>query len=306
MDGQKLRQFISDAQEARWAPREVREQFQAHEVDIIPANFYSSIPTLSEIDSSFEYSESGEPPYLNPSIFNAATMREDLIDLIPYAADFKPPVEGDPETARSFFWNNGQFGHCDAPGYYAMLRRAKPRTVVEIGSGFSSLAALEALRKNGAGNLVCIEPYPRPFLEALAADGELTLRRELAQTVDNLNDTLADGDVLFIDSTHTVKIGSDCLHIYLRLLPSIKRKILVHVHDIFLPFGMPPHWARDNHIYWTEQYLLLAFLLDNPKVKVLFGSAYHGYANADLLETFMQGQAPAGGGSFWFEYDGTK
>ena len=80
----------------------------------------------------------------------------------------------------------------------------------------------------------------------------------------------------------------------------------MHVHDIFLPFGMPPHWARDNHIYWTEQYLLLAFLLDNPKVKVVFGTAYHEYANAPLLTKLMYGRAPVGGGSFWFEYDGTK
>ena len=222
MEGQKLRQFISDAQEARWAPREIREQLQAHEVAIVPANFYSSIPTLAEIDASFEYSEDDVPPYLNPAIFNAASMLENLSDLIPYAADFMPLADGDPENGRDFFWSNGQFSYTDAVSYYAMLRRAKPRTVVEIGSGFSSLVALEALRQNGEGRLVCVEPFPRSFLEDMATDGELVLRREFAQSVENLNDSLEDGDVLFIDSTHTVKIGSDCLHIYLRLLPSIK------------------------------------------------------------------------------------
>lgn len=305
MEGQKLMQFISDAQEARWASREVREQLQQHEVAIVPANFYSSIPTFAELDGSFEYSSS-TPPYLDPAVFQAAFMDAELSSLMQHGEDFEPASKGDEESPTEFFWDNSQFSFSDAMAYYAILRRGQPKTIVEIGSGFSSLVALEALRKNQGGRLVCIEPYPRRFLENLASQDALTLRRQRAQVVSDLNDELQDGDVLFIDSTHTVKIGSDCLHIYLRLLPSIKRKILVHVHDIFLPFGMPAHWARDHHIYWTEQYLLMAFLLKNPSVKVLFGSAYHAYANAGVLEKFMRGRAIAGGSSLWFEYDGTK
>ena len=190
--------------------------------------------------------------------------------------------------------------------YYAYIRRIRPQTVLEIGSGISSLIALEGLRKNGSGKLICIEPFPRPFITTLGNEGGLGLQTLRAQelTAAKLNSILEDNDILFIDSTHTVKKGSDCLHIYLRILPQINKKILVHVHDIFLPFGMPQKWLIDHQIYWTEQYLLLALLIDNPRAKLLFGSAFHTHFNADLLSQFMHGRADGGGCSFWFEYDG--
>ncbi len=290
-----------------WAPHEVRAQLQKNQVAVVPANFYSNIPTFEEISESFEYTDRAAPPYLNSGIFDAAAMREELVSLAAYSADFNPAKDGDAENPSAFFWGNDQFPFIDGMAYHAILRKLQPRNVVEIGSGFSSLVAIEALRLNGAGALTCIEPFPRKFLEERAALGQLNLVRKKAQEFEDLNELLQDGDVLFIDSTHTVKIGSDCLHLYLRLLPKIKRRIWVHVHDIFLPFGMPADWARDLHIYWTEQYLLLAFLLDNPKAKVKFGAKYHEHVDRQLLEqTFMHGISPSNGGSLWFEYDGTK
>ncbi|MFT5447514.1 MAG: hypothetical protein ACI9DC_002689 [Gammaproteobacteria bacterium] len=288
-----------------WADREERRNLQEKGLNVIPSNFYSSVPSISETLSSFEYQES-TPPYLGCGIFDEEKLREELSELIPFSADFDPPKDGDEETCRSYFWQNSQFSFSDGMSYYAYLRRIKPKTVVEIGSGFSSLAAIEALRKNGSGNLRCVEPYPRPFITALSDDRALELLNIRAQdlTPDALNSMLSDGDVLFIDSTHTVKTGSDCLHIYLRLLPQIDKKIFVHVHDIFLPFGLPQKWVLDSQIHWTEQYLLLAFLLDNPKIKVLFGSAYHEKFNAELLEQFMHTRFRSGGSSFWFEYNG--
>src|SRR5207249_2533368 len=143
------------------------------------------------------------------------------------------------------------------------------------------------------------------FLERKA---EITLLKRKAQALplEFLNESLEDGDFLFIDSTHTVKTGSDCLHIYLRLLPQIERSIYVHVHDVFLPFGMPMDWLLNKQIFWTEQYLLLALLTDNPKVKVLYGSAYHYALNHEALNVFMNNKWPSGGSSFWFEYDGGR
>jgi hypothetical protein len=107
--------------------------------------------------------------------------------------------------------------------------------------------------------------------------------------------------VLFIDSTHTVKTGGDCVHIYLRLLPALRREVLVHAHDIFLPHGMPRDWLM-RHYYWTEQYLLLALLTDNPRARVLYGSAYHERYNPGPLTELMGGKYGAGGGSLWFRY----
>jgi hypothetical protein len=75
------------------------------------------------------------------------------------------------------------------------------------------------------------------------------------------------------------------------------------VHDIFLPFGMPQNWVLDHQIYWTEQYLLYAWMLDNPRGNILFGSNYHNHFNPDLLDSLMHGRFQRGGASFWFEYN---
>ncbi len=291
-------------QRLMWADTETRRKVQAYGVNVLPINFYSNTPSLEDVESSYEYA-SDEPPYPHPRLFEAESFRATLERLVEFAAEFDPPHEGDAERCRRFFWGNDQFSHSDAMAYYCFCRLTRPSTIVEIGSGFSTLIALEAVARNGAGAVHCIEPFPRPFLKD---DGRVVLHSMRAQDVraELLNDLLADGDVLFIDSTHTVKTGSDCLHIYLRLLPALRRRVLVHVHDVYLPFGMPREWLLQKQIFWTEQYLLLALLIDNPKASVLYGSTYNARCNASVMSRLMGGKSPVGGGSLWFEYDGTR
>lgn len=301
----ELSATIPIIQKLVWADRNQREKLQTLGLNVIPANFYSSIPSIVDIKNSYEYADSSIP-YLDEALFDKDALREELSALVAYSVDFAPPENGDKEHGDHFFWNNGVFSSSDAMAYYAFLRKLKPNNVVEIGSGFSTLVAREALIKNGSGKLTCIEPFPRPFLKRL---GGMSLEMITAQevTADYLNDILDDGDVLFIDSTHTVKTGSDCLHIYLRLLPKITKKIYIYIHDIFLPFGLPQKWLLDLQIHWTEQYLLLAWMIENQRVKVLFGSAYHEHFNPDLLKELMHGRYPATcSSSFWLEYDGRR
>lgn len=289
-----------------WGDRKVRQAIEDTGVKVVPNNFYSNIPSIQEIENSYEYTdiEKSVPPYGECNIFSEPeTTRQLLEELVVYSSEFVPQNDDDEDAPEGFFWNNTQFSYSDAMSYYAFIRHFKPKKIVEIGSGFSTLIAIDAIQKNGSGDITCIEPFPRPFIEK---SDKIDLLKVSAQNITSkwLNENLNDGDVLFIDSTHTVKTGSDCLHIYLRLLPEIKHDIYVHVHDVFLPFGMPIDWLLDHHIYWTEQYLLLAFLLDNHKASFLFGSSYHEWANEDLLKSFMHGRASPGGGSFWFKYCG--
>jgi len=281
-----------------------REVLQRCGVNVVPVHFYSTVPSLEEIRSSYEYASSPQPPYLNEQLFDAKRLGQVLAELSEYAHEFNPPVEGDEQNCNRFFWKNGQFSHSDAMAYYCFVRRQRPRNIVEIGSGFSTLVALEAVKRNGFGKVICIEPYPRPFLEK---NRDIHLIRQKAQDIapSFVDHLLRDGDILFIDSTHTVKTGGDCLHIYLRLLPRLGKTIYVHAHDIFLPFGMPENWLLERGLYWTEQYLLLAFLLDNPKAQALYGSNYHNRLNNPTLEQMMANKWTAGGGSFWFEYNGS-
>ncbi len=289
-------------QRISWADPETRERLQKYGVNILPVNFYSSTPSFEEIKSSFEYNEE-EPPYLSEQLFDPDFLNETLRQLSEYSSEFNAETEGDVNHPRNYFWKNGQFGYSDAMAYYCFIRKLKPKTILEIGSGFSTLIAIEAVRKNQAGTIVCVEPFPRPFLKG---NKSINLIERKAQdlTADFLNETLQDGDILFIDSTHTVKTGSDCNDIYLRRLPQIKHNITVHVHDVFLPFGLPLEWLKARQIFWTEQYLLMAFLLDNPKARVCFGSTYHHKLNNEALTNFMGGKYLPGGGSFWFEYRG--
>ena len=94
------------------------------------------------------------------------------------------------------------------------------------------------------------------------------------------------------------------MHLYLRVLPKLRRKVLVHVHDVRIPAGIHAGRARENHDYWTEQHLLSAYLLDNPKVRVLMGSHWAALDAADELLRLMAGKAESGGGSLWFELNG--
>jgi PAS domain S-box-containing protein len=287
-----------------WANKETRAKIQRFGANILPINFYSNTPSIEEIESSYEYTTT-EPPYLNPSVFAQETLQRTLEQLLQFEPEFNPPLEGDEENCRQFFWKNSQFSYSDAMAYYCFLRLLRPSTIVEIGSGFSTLVALEAVTANRGGLIHCIEPFPRPFLRD---NDRIILHTAKAQDLlpEFLNDTLQDNDALFIDSTHTVKTGSDCLHIYLRLLPKIRRNIFIHVHDVFLPFGLPQEWLLTRQIFWTEQYLLLALLMDNPNASVLYGSNYNATWNPSLMEKFMGGKYPFGGSSLWFKYNGVS
>ncbi len=282
--------------------KEARAKIQKLGVNVVPSNFYSNTPSIEEIENSFEYN-TDEPPYLNCGIFEDETLRRILDQLLEYSREFNPPENGNENKPTGFFWGNSQFSYSDAMSYYCFLRLIQPSNILEIGSGFSTLVALEACEVNKSGTIHCIEPYPRQFL---VENEKINLHAVKAQEINPefLNDILKDNDVLFIDSTHTVKTGSDCLHIYLRLLPKVRRKIYVHVHDIFLPDGMPQQWLLDKQIYWTEQYLLLAFLLDNKKASVLYGSNCNVKMNPLMMERLMDGKCLSGGSSLWFSYEG--
>ncbi|MEM9175226.1 MAG: class I SAM-dependent methyltransferase [Myxococcota bacterium] len=284
-----------------WTGRLGKSLFNAAGLHVLPANFYSTVPTVDEVLETFEEREE-TPPYLDPAVFDDAAALAFLDELLPYAAEFDPPVDDPgPSGGAQYHWNNSAFSYSDAIAYYTILRARKPRRVIEVGSGFSTLVAAAALEANGGGELICVEPHPRPFLRGHPAIAELVVSPVQALPASWFDERLDDGDVFFIDSTHTVKIGSDCLHLYLRVLPALRRRVLVHAHDIFLPFGFPPEWALDHHYYWTEQYLLMAFLLGNSSWRYRFGSHHFLRCHPDRIAALMGGRYEAGGSSFWFE-----
>jgi len=297
-----LARLIPRLQQLARAEPAIKARLQQYGVDVVPVDFYSTIPSVADIESSFEYAASAAAPYLSPQVFDPQRLQQVLRDIAVHADEFNPPEDGDELAPRGFFWKNRQFGWADAMAYYCFIRHYRPATIVEVGGGFSSLVALEALRANGGGRLVCIDPYPRPFLTGRPGIEVVTAAAQTLPVAAFDGWLQADGGFLFIDSTHTVKTGSDCLHLYLRVLPFLARRALVHVHDIFLPFGLPRHWLLEKQIFWTEQYLVLALLVGNSRLRVLYGSAYHAHYHAEALRHMMCGRPVGHGGSLWMEY----
>ena len=300
---EELRTLIGLAKRALWAGPDVHRAMQEQGVHLSPANFYASIPRVSDVTASFEYRAdqlARGGPYALPGLFDREHIAGFLADVAPYAEEFDPPLDGDPAEPSGFFWKNPAFSFLDAMTYYCVLRAKRPERVVEVGAGFSTLVADQALRANGRGGIVVVEPYPKPFLRALP-----TVERIIEAPVQQIPESdlvaLVDScQVWFIDSTHTVKCGSDCLYLYLKVMPRVTSSVLCHSHDIYLPFAMPAQLALQRNIFWTEQYLLLAYLLDNPKADVVLGSAYLHRQMPEAAADLMHGRYPPGGASLWY------
>ena len=285
---------------------------QTHGLQFGPNRFYSQIPSIQDIETSFEYDgvfdEKG--PFWNDRIYNVSLVSEFIDMTMEFADEFDPPQDGNMGSPKSFFWNNPAFSGADAMAYYCNIRQFKPDHIVEIGSGYSSLVAMEALRKNGSGSLTCIEPFPMKWLDDNRKEGGplegMNLIRTPIQKMDpsKINALLNDGDILFIDSTHTVKAGSDCLWIYLKILPELTADLFIHVHDIPLPFPRNKNRAINEHIHWTEAYLLQAYLLENARTEVYFGSCLASRLLKEKLDRYMGDKSKKYGESFWFRQTG--
>jgi len=166
-----------------------------------------------------------------------------------------------------FDFDNAFFNGFDAAVYYSLIRHLQPQRIVEIGGGYSTQLADRALARNGTGKLTCIEPYPEDRLNGAKLDIELITKRVEEIDID-LFSSLDANDILFIDSSHTVKFGSDVCFEFLEVLPRLKPGVWIHVHDIFFPHDYPEEWLIERRQAWNEQYLLEAFLSFNSRFSV--------------------------------------
>jgi Methyltransferase domain len=208
--------------------------------------------------------------------------------------------------ASAFDFANDYFSHYDAAVYYAVLRHLRPKRVLEVGAGYSTRIAAKALEKNAqSGNqasLVVIEPYPQPRL--LDAKLDMRLIKKPVQSIDDAEfAALEEGDVLFIDSSHAVKFGSDVNHLFLNVLPLIARGVWVQVHDIFFPFDYPQEWLIGRRLAFNEQYLLQAFLSGNSSWRVELCNQLLAADHRTKLRSLFESSAAVASSpaSFWLQ-----
>lgn len=171
-----------------------------------------------------------------------------------------------------FYLNNKAFESGDAEYWYQVIRSMKPKRIIEIGSGDSTLMAVKAVNKNReedpgyACEHTCIEPYERPWLEKVVAR---VIRKRVEDVELSFFSQLEENDILFIDSSHIIRPEGDVLFEYLHILPSLRKGVIVHVHDIFSPKNYQKRWLADHVKFWNEQYLLEAFLTHNSSWEIL-------------------------------------
>ena len=214
-----------------------------------------------------------------------------------------------------YYQINNSFEWMDGRMLFYFIKTRKPKRIIEVGSGWSTLLMHNTIEQCGLSTTVtCIEPYPVPWLTAMAARGKIELITEKLEHVGTAPfEALEANDICFIDSSHVVKVGSDCLFYINKVFPTLQKGVLVHVHDIFLPFEYPADWHKEGR-FWNEQYFLYAFLMDNKRFRVVFGNTYATrFAELKHLQQgcyegrMLQGHpvdVPFGGGSLWIEVIG--
>ena len=266
------------------------------------SGFYSPLVDREELSGRDEAFWSQPSPCLGVDLNHAgqaALLQGALPELV---RDFDYPLTGpQDELLTSYYVGNTQFSGVDARMLFGLLRLWRPKRIIEVGSGYSTLLMTDVVRRFLSGNtrITAIEPFPRPFLHRLAGDGFKLLQAKVQDVDPAVFAELGAGDVLFIDSSHVAKTGSDVNHLLFEVLPRLAPGVHIHFHDIFLPFEYPRNWVIDEHRSWNEQYLLRALLMYSAQtLQVTLSSAYVATYLRELAGPIVQ-PGEGRGGSLW-------
>jgi methyltransferase family protein len=285
-----LREVAAERELARLAP-----QF------VPPGHFYSPIPAISDLrrDHARLFRE---PTRTLPGIdLNERQQLELLAGFKSYYADLRFPEEK--TSGQRYFYQNNFYSYSDAICLYFMIRHLRPARVIEVGSGFSSCVTLDTNDHFFGGDIRCtfIEPYPERLLSLLKpGDAErIEIVRERLQDVpvDHFLE-LQSGDILFVDSTHVAKIGSDVTYIFAEILPRLAPGVHVHFHDVFYPFEYPAAWVYGGRA-WSEAYVLRAFLSYNRDFEIVLFNTFLEHFHREVFATDFPLCLRNTGGSIW-------
>lgn len=270
-------------------------------------HYYSPVVATSDIVARVDNIWPATTPEILGIDWNLPVQRNVLEDWFPpFVADYDYPDDCDlpDDQLRSYYSNNSQFGWLDSRSLFVFLRRLHPKRMVEVGSGYSTLLATDVNRRflGGSTRITCIEPYPRPFL----FDTDLGI--ELLQTRVELMDPeyfrqLESGDILFIDSSHVSKTGSDVNFLLFEVLPRLAKGVFIHLHDIPLPDEYPKQWVIAENRSWNELYVVRALLMYSTAFQVVFSAtcAYEYLRDSLAFALGVGGEQVLRGSSLWLQ-----
>jgi hypothetical protein len=269
-------------------------------------HFYSPIPDLAALEQANVWERRSDMPGVD------LRAEEQLVLLARLGAQFGPecdwPAQPD-GSADGYHTENNSFSFTCSAALHGMVRQFRPARVIEVGSGNSTRVLAAALQKNAAEGQAAEFTVIDPFPGERVSQGIPGLTRVKACPVEQVGleifSQLESGDILFIDSGHTVRVGSDVNFLFLEVLPRLAPGVIIHVHDIPMPFEYAKVYATNPQfrVFWTESYLLQAFLAFNREFEVLLAMAYlhadHPNALTSAFPHYRPDQHRATSGSFW-------
>jgi len=264
--------------------------FERLGLHILPVHYYSPIPDTRILRKRPELWLSELPlDGLDLNINEQKHLVEEIYHLF-HEEYMALPLERTNDPTQ-YHLNNGSFGFMSGQMHYGMIRHFKPKKIIEVGSGYSTLVSLAALRKNAAEGHQCdfitIDPYPTSFITKDTPGIKQLLIKKVEDIDVTFFDQLSENDILFIDSSHTVKLGGDVNFLILEALPRLKKGVIIHIHDIHFPYEYFKSYALENHLFWQEQYLVQAFLAYNKAFKILWCASYMHYKYPELMTMYF-------------------
>jgi len=276
-----------------------QEVWQKNGFSIVPNHYYSPIPDLSLLKKD-SFTKESNLPGINLNIDQEVLLLKNLSKFSKELNKFTYLTRDiDNQKDPKFYFGNMAFDNVDACIYYCLIRSLKPKLIIEIGSGWSTKIAASASQANKNTKIISIEPYPQPILRKGFPGLSKLIEQKIQDVPVNFFSKLSKNDILFIDSSHTVKSQGDVNYLVLEVLPRLKKGVWVHIHDIFLPWDYPMSWVTKEYRFWNEQYIIQAFLVFNNHYQIALANHYLCRKNPKLIKKIFPMLREFSGGSLW-------
>ena len=279
-----------------------RERLSHAKLFVVPGSYQSPVANPAEL-RDYVRRLAGAGPELPGIAVDRAAMIATWETLLPFMTAC--PFQESATSGYHYYWQNPYYGYGDALVMHAMLRAHPPKRYIEIGSGFSSACAIDTIDHflGGECELTFIEPHADRLLGVLGARASrarilnVPVQAVALETFDELE---AD-DVLFIDSSHVFRTGSDVCFELFEILPRLAPGVRVHIHDIAWPFDYPEEWILQQNRSYNEAYAVRAFLFDNPHWRIAFFNDYFVKFEGPRVRQTFPIVTTNFGGALWLE-----
>lgn len=263
-------------------------------------HFYSAIPSYLERMEFINH-------VVNDAIYGIVLSKDEHILFLSECKQYylKQPFCDYKTNGFRYYFKNPAYSYHDGLILHFMMLRYKPHRYFEIGSGFSSCMALDTNQYffNNEIQTAFIEPYPELLLSLITENDKKQIKlfpHKLQSIPIDEFKQLEENDILFIDSTHVAKLGSDVNYLFNNILPILKKGVLIHIHDIFWPFEYPQEWIKEGRA-WNELYILRNFLMYNDHFKIIYFADFMYIKNQEWLIKNMPLVLKDTGGNFWMQ-----